>query len=147
MSQDSREKLKREAEGADGRFPESAKLSPGRMIAGTVVRYTRKSHDRYGPAVGVVICEEDSEKLVTVWAYQTALRRQLADVKPLPGEYVVIKRHEDSPTGSGRWSLFVDRTDEAALPDFEAIEREKMQQQEEDLSPSSRDDRDDGCPF
>ena len=78
MSQESREKLRKEAEAADGKYPEGVKIEPGQMVAGTVVRYAQKDHEKYGAAFGLVEKEEDGRRS-TVWAYQTALKRQIAE--------------------------------------------------------------------
>lgn len=114
---ESRERLRREAEAADGSFTEAIKLKPGEMLSGVLIRYAEKSHPSYGPAYGLVLAEE-GEKPRTLWAYQAALRREIEKFAPRPGEYVVVKRYQDSDKGFGRWTLLVDREGESGIPDF-----------------------------
>ena len=106
--------LRDELERFDGTYPKSWKPKIGDIITGTIVRYTSGTTD-FGEYPIVVIEEEDSHELRSVWLMHLVLREQFKKLRPKIGERVGIKRLPDSDKGYKRYALRVDREEPSVL--------------------------------
>lgn len=112
--------LRKELEQADGTHPPTLQLKPGDVFVGVVDRY-EEGPTRYGPAPIVVVIDETSGELRSLWILHHVLRDEFAKQRPRPGERIGVKRLADSDRGYQRFVLRVDRQEPAdAVPDFAA---------------------------
>ena len=86
--------------------PEEAwRPEPGDVVVG-VIRDIDERMTQYGSCPVLVIEDEDQHKVVSVWAFHTVLRNELARHRPQVGERIAIRRLEDAESEAGRYKRY-----------------------------------------
>jgi hypothetical protein len=84
------------------------KPNPGDTLVGELVGVDLRATE-YDPEVPVLTLRTETEGLMEVWAFHTVLRGELRKVEPQPGEWLAIRRLEDSDRGYKRYRVIPDR--------------------------------------
>ena len=100
--------LRRRAEEMRDEPAEAWRPKPGDVLVGELVDIDVRATE-HDPAVPVLTMRTDSGELVAVWAFHTVLRSELQKVSPQPGEWLAIRRLEDSERGYKRYRVIPDR--------------------------------------
>lgn len=104
--------LKRELDTWTG-WPPAWKPKPGEVLVGFIESYD-VGHTPFGAVRTVMIAQEATGEVVSVWLSSTVLLDQFQKQKPKPGERVGLKYlGRDEAKGYHRYRLLVDRPDEA----------------------------------
>jgi hypothetical protein len=117
MSDPNARDLRGELEDFTGEYPRSWIAKVGDVVVGRVERYSEGSTP-YGRCPIVVVADEITGELMSIWLMHTVLRNEFSEQKPKPGERVGIKRLPDSERGYKKFALRVDRGPTADVPDF-----------------------------
>lgn len=96
--------LRRRAEELRDEPAEAWIPEPGDVLVGELVDIDVRAAE-HDPAVPVLTMRTDSDELVAVWAFYTVLRSELQKVSPQPGEWLGIRRLEDSEKGYRRYGV------------------------------------------
>ena len=107
--------LRRRAEELQDEPAEAWMPEPGDVLVGELVDTDERAHE-YDPAVPVLTIRTDSGEPFAVWAFYTVLRSELQKVSPQPGDWLAIRRLQDSEKGYKRYRVIPDRDKPREFP-------------------------------
>ncbi len=97
--------------------------APGDTLLGTFVRLDRGT-TRTGDTYPVAIVRDQDGTLRRLWVFHAALRQQLRDARPAPGDRLGVRYLGERESGEGRryhaWRVVTDRQDGAAWDQLDA---------------------------
>ena len=99
--------LRRRAEELQDEPAEAWRPEPGDVLVGELVDTDERATE-YNPAVPVLTIRTDSDELFAVWAFYTVLRSELQKVSPQVGDWLAIRRLQDSGKGYRRYRAIPD---------------------------------------
>ena len=82
-----------------GEYPEAWRPEAGNEIAGTFVEW--QTSESSGRSCRIAVVEDEQEKHWSVWMWHKVLRDELEKVGPLPGDFLLITRGEETPLKNG----------------------------------------------